>query len=65
MQVDFLDPVQLLQLVNHPGISELLNDEDEQALQYLEGLSVDEFEDVKSGFKISMVCNFHHFMHFE
>ena len=33
----------------------MLNEEDEQALQYLENLAVDEFEDVKSGFKISMV----------
>ena len=45
------------QLSNHPAISEILNGDDEQALQYMDGLSVDEFEDVKSGFKINLVCN--------
>ena len=45
----------MFQLTNHPAISQLLNEEDEQALIYLENLTVDEFEDVKSGYKISMV----------
>lgn len=42
-------------MTNHPSISQLLNEEDEQALLCLENLTVDEFEDVKSGFKISLV----------
>jgi hypothetical protein len=42
-------------LTNHSSISQLLNDEDEQAFIYVENITVDEFEDVKSGFKISFV----------
>lgn len=44
-------------MTNHPSISQLLNEEDEQALLCLENLTVDEFEDVKSGFKISLVSD--------
>ena len=32
-----------------------MNEEDDRALRYLENLTVDEYEDVKSGFKIGMV----------
>jgi template-activating factor I len=41
--------------VNHPQLSTLLDDEDEDALQYLKKVEVQEFEDIKSGYKI----NFH------
>ncbi|ESN98149.1 hypothetical protein HELRODRAFT_177392 [Helobdella robusta] len=41
--------------VNHPQVSALLNEEDEEALQSLTKVEVQEFEDVKSGYKI----NFH------
>ncbi|KAI0230969.1 Protein SET [Lamellibrachia satsuma] len=41
--------------VNHPQVSALLNEEDEEALQYLSKVEVQEFEDIKSGYKI----NFH------
>lgn len=41
--------------VNHPQVSALLNEEDEEALQYLTKVEVQEFEDIKSGYKI----NFH------
>ena len=33
----------------------MLDEEDETVLQYLENLTVDEFEDVKSGYKICFV----------
>lgn len=39
--------------VNHPQVSALLNEEDEEALQYLTRVEVQEFEDIKSGYKIS------------
>ncbi|XP_072016676.1 LOW QUALITY PROTEIN: protein SET-like [Amphiura filiformis] len=42
-------------LVNHPQVSMLLDEEDEEALQYLTKVEVQEFEDIKSGYKI----NFH------
>ncbi|XP_063424493.1 protein SET-like [Mytilus trossulus] len=41
--------------VNHPQVSALLNEEDEEALQFLTKVEVQEFEDIKSGYKI----NFH------
>lgn len=43
------------QLLNCPQFAELLDEEDETVLQYLENITVDEFEDVKSGYKISFV----------
>lgn len=41
--------------VNHPQLSTLLDEEDEEALHYLRKVEVQEFEDIKSGYKI----NFH------
>ncbi|XP_065646525.1 protein SET isoform X2 [Hydra vulgaris] len=38
--------------VNHPQISALLDEEDEEALHYLFSVEVEEFEDIKSGYKI-------------
>ena len=43
------------QFVNHPQISALLNEEDEEALQFLTKVEVQEFEDIKSGYKINFV----------
>jgi len=42
-------------LLSHPNISELIDTEDEAALQYMTELSVEEYEDVKSGYKITFV----------
>jgi template-activating factor I len=39
--------------VNHPQLSTLLDDDDEEALQYLKKLEVQEFDDIKSGYKIN------------
>ena len=44
--------------VNHPQVSALLNEEDEEALQYLTKVEVQEFEDIKSGYKINFVSIF-------
>jgi template-activating factor I len=41
--------------VNHPQVSALLGEEDEEVLQYLTRVEIQEFEDIKSGYKI----NFH------
>ncbi|KAJ8300262.1 hypothetical protein KUTeg_021781 [Tegillarca granosa] len=41
--------------VNHPQVSALLNEEDEEALQFLTKVEVQEFEDIKSGYKINFV----------
>uniref|UniRef100_A0A8C0WB20 Protein SET n=1 Tax=Castor canadensis TaxID=51338 RepID=A0A8C0WB20_CASCN len=38
--------------VNHPQVSALLGEEDEEALHYLTRVEVTEFEDVKSGYRI-------------
>jgi template-activating factor I len=40
--------------INHPQISALVTEEDEQILQHLTKITVQEFEDIKSGYKISM-----------
>ena len=46
------------QLLNNPQFSEFLGEDDETVLQYLENLTVDECEDVKSaGYKISFVSS--------
>ncbi|CAH1786155.1 unnamed protein product [Owenia fusiformis] len=39
--------------VNHPQVSALLNEEDEEALQFLQKVEVQEFEDIKSGYTIN------------
>ncbi|XP_075217752.1 NAP domain-containing protein SET [Lycorma delicatula] len=41
--------------VNHPQISAILDEEEEDCLHYLSKLEVEEFEDIKSGYRI----NFH------
>lgn len=41
--------------VNHPQVSALLNEDDEEALQSLTKVEVQEFEDIKSGYKINLV----------
>ena len=41
--------------VNHPQVSALLNEDDEEALQYLTKVEVQEFEDIKSGYRINFV----------
>jgi len=39
--------------INHPQVSALLSEDDEEALQYLTKMEVSEFEDIKSGYKIN------------
>jgi len=41
--------------INHPQLSALLTEEDEEALQHLDKVEVQEFDDIKTGYKI----NFH------
>ena len=41
--------------VNHPQVSALLSDEDEEVFQHLSKVEVQEFEDIKSGYKITFV----------
>ena len=41
--------------VNHPQLSTLLDEDDEEALHYLKRVEVQEFEDIKSGYKINFV----------
>lgn len=48
--------------INHPQVSALLNEEDEEALQYLTKVEVQEFEDIKSGYRIKFVSI--HFLYF-
>ena len=42
----------LTAFINHPQLSTIIEEEEEDALQYLERLDVEEFEDIKSGYKI-------------
>lgn len=39
--------------VNHPQISNILEDEEEECLHYLTKLDVEEFDDIKSGYRIN------------
>lgn len=39
-------------IVNHPQISGILEEEEEECLQFMEKLVVEEFEDIKSGYRI-------------
>lgn len=39
--------------VNHPQLSTLLDEDDEDALQHLKKVEVQEFEDIKSGYRIN------------
>merc|ERR1712020_753088 len=43
----------LTAFINHPQLSTIIEEEEEDALQYLDKLDVEEFEDIKSGFKIT------------
>jgi len=38
---------------NHPQVSAILSERDDETLSHLESLEVEEFEDIKSGYKIS------------
>merc|ERR1719170_59984 len=42
----------LTAFINHPQISSIIEEDEEDALQYLSKLEVEEFEDIKSGYKI-------------
>jgi len=44
----------LTAFINHPQISALIEEEEEDCLQYLTKLEVEEFEDIKSGYKINL-----------
>lgn len=41
--------------VNHPQVSAILSEDDEEVLQSLKKIEVQEFEDIKSGYKINFV----------
>jgi len=45
----------LTAFINHPQISALIEEEEEDCLQYLTKLEVEEFEDIKSGYKINLL----------
>ena len=40
-----------VKFVNHPQISTILDEEEEDCLHYLTKLEVEEFEDIKSGYR--------------
>merc|ERR1712020_352455 len=44
----------LTAFINHPQISAIIEEEEEDCLQYLNKLEVEEFEDIKSGYKINL-----------
>ena len=41
-------------LVNHPQISRIINEEEEECLHYLVKVEVEEFDDIKSGYRIKL-----------
>lgn len=43
----------LTSFINHPQLSMIIEEDEEDALQHLSKLEVEEFEDIKSGFKIN------------
>ena len=44
----------LTAFINHPQISSVIEENEEDALQFLNKLEVEEFEDIKSGYKIKL-----------
>merc|ERR1719277_306789 len=44
----------LTAFINHPQISSIIEEDEEDALQYLDRLEVEEFEDIKSGYRIKL-----------
>jgi len=42
----------LTSLINHPQLSTIIDEDEEDCLQFLEKLEVEEFEDIKSGFTL-------------
>ncbi len=44
----------LTAFINHPQISSVIEEDEEDALQYLTKLEVEEFEDIKSGYRIKL-----------
>lgn len=45
----------LTTFINHPQLSDLLTSNDESVLKHLKKVEVQEFEDIKSGFRINFV----------
>lgn len=41
--------------VNHPNISAILDEEEEECLHYLTTVEVEEFDDIKSGYRIKLI----------
>jgi len=44
----------LTAFINHPQLSAVIEEDEEDALQYLNRLEVEEFEDIKSGYRIKL-----------
>jgi template-activating factor I len=44
----------LTAFINHPQLSAVIEEEEEDALQYLNKLEVEEFEDIKSGYRVKL-----------
>ena len=44
----------LTAFINHPQLSQIVEEDEEEALQYLIRLEVEEFEDIKSGYRIKL-----------
>jgi len=44
----------LTAFINHPQISAIIEEEEEDCLQYLNKLEVEEFEDIKSGYRVKL-----------
>ena len=41
-----------MQFMNHPQLSLLIPEEQQHCLQYMQNLLIEEFEDIKNGYKI-------------
>ena len=44
----------LTAFINHPQVSSIIEEDEEDALQYLTKLEVEEYEDIKSGYRIKL-----------
>ena len=42
------------QFINHPQISNILEEEEEECLHYLTKVEIEEFEDIKAGYKLKV-----------
>lgn len=42
-------------MLNHPGIANMITEDDAEILRYLKNMRIEEHDDIKSGYKVTLV----------